>query len=83
MTDSKSSDVGRDLILTVFPIKSKSEPPQKRCGHSFNIIGNTGYVYGGAASDMLLADLYTVDLSNNNPFYSFQARFASDMALFF
>jgi hypothetical protein len=68
MSDSKSpsspaQDVGRDLILTVFPIKSKTEPPQKRCGHTFNIIGNTGYLYGGAADDMLLADLYSVDLS--------------------
>jgi hypothetical protein len=53
----------RDLILTVFPVRSLSpERPSKRCGHSLSIVQNSAYLFGGASSEFIQGDFYSVDL---------------------
>lgn len=65
------------LVRPKIPKNSSFPPPRPRLGHSFTLIGNKIYLFGGLANDSdnpkqnvpkYLNDLYTLELKGNNQY---------------
>jgi Ras-related protein Rab-1A len=57
--DAESKYTVRDLVLTVFNVRSGGELPEARCGHSLTALnGGSALLYGGASETQVLSDCF-------------------------
>lgn len=52
----------RDLVVTTCQLKPRGKAPKARCGHSFSVLGNKVFMYGGADHDKIFGESYIYDI---------------------